>query len=983
MSNNQPANLQPSLIVGMGGTGAQILGRIKSLLLAEAPQLLFNESNRQGKVKLLALDLRDYSPVEHAPLDRGSEYLALGVGLPVDEWIDNQFRTSQSDFGIKDQWLLNADGTPYRTGIGRIVDGTGQIRGVGRAATFNEASRLYDTFGKIFADFFDVSQDSTSTPEVYFCTSLTGGTGSSMIFDIPYLVREAALSKVPTRTIFMYGHFILATAFQHVLPQQRQKFDTLANCYTALKELDYFANYPEWRVNYTASARMVDANGKLTENATKAPYDFMYLYHSANDTGFQVSNPDTLMEISALAISFGILTGLTSRMISKQVNTRAKSGINSRGKRTAYSAVGIACMELPKEQLIRTLGYRWASTMAANKANNPQAAAMEWDEARPLLDSIFTQSFPLYEQTGGQWVEKDEATLKDQWENLANRFGLEPFTPELGNIQGRMIEDYGRRIEIAAEFENTLRQDLDKYNRLLEGKASEIVARLLASLEEQVAGTVSADGHSTDAVAGGCNFALQVLRKMDALLSTLDQEASETIAATEMDRGRGKISQSRLGIGGGREKQATAWYRANYDYAEAQAKIHRVARLRQCLEQVRNQVSRLQNMVIVADKKLERFAEEFSGAAVQEMTSAIGTQSQRVTTEFLVQADQFQNHLVQYNLGDYSAQAFSNIAQRANTECGTSFLHLLSADSASEERAREIWLGEARKAAAQAFQNETLGSVVSDWLKTDDGRSYLLEKLSCLNRKAAPWLTSRPELLTGTDELDRQHYVLFPKSAKELDALWSKMEASGKIQEPIDKNQRELHPLLGERVVRITINHCFALEALTFTNKLRDNELELMKQESRAACPRQYSIFRNYAEFPDPSGPPPLTPEKLEYGLRYFALGNMLKLIQRTVSVHGSEWAFVFPAPPANSMEMPEKPIPLPRKIRAIAEVLATDSLGDLDTRIEKELQVRGLQDPAKMKDALKSYVNELANLPDEQERTMVHQAVVKYCQKI
>ena len=211
----------------------------------------------------------------------------------------------------------------------------------------------------------------------------------------------------------------------------------------------------------------------------KSPYDFMYLYHCANDAGFQVSDPDTLMEISALAISFGILTGLTSRMISKNVNTRAKSGINGRGKRTAYSAVGIACLEFPKDQLVRELGYRWASTLAATKANNPQAAALEWDEARPLLETIFTQAYPLYDQAAGQWVEKDEGVLKDQWESLANRFGLDPFAPDLGNIQGRMLEDYGRRVEVASEFENTLRQDLDKYNRVLEGKGGEAAAKLL------------------------------------------------------------------------------------------------------------------------------------------------------------------------------------------------------------------------------------------------------------------------------------------------------------------------------------------------------------------------------------------------------------------------------------------------------------------------------------------------------------------------
>lgn len=983
MSTSSTSHLQPSLIVGMGGTGAQILARIKKLFLAEAPHLLFNESNREGKVKLLALDLRDYAPAEHAPLERGSEYLGLGVGLPVDEWIDHQFKSGSPDLGIRDHWLLNPDGSPYRTGIGRIVDGTGQIRAVGRAAVFNEASRLYDTFGKIFADFFDVTQDSTATPEVYFCTSLTGGTGSSMIFDIPYLAREAALSKVPTRTIFMYGHFILATAYQHVLPQQRQKFDTLANCYTALKELDFFANYPEWRVNYTPSARLMDANGKLTENAVKSPYDFMYLYHCANDAGFQVSDPDTLMEISALAISFGILTGLTSRMISKQVNTRAKSGTNQRGKRTAYSAVGIACLEFPKDQLVRELGCRWAATLAANKANNPQASALEWDEARPLLETIFTPAYPLYDQTSGQWVEKDEGILKDQWESLANRFGLDPFAPDLGNIQGRIIEDYGRRVEVASEFENTLRQDLDQYSRILDGKVNEALGGLLGKLEEQVSGAVAAAGHSTDAVVGGCNFALQTIQKIDAILSTLDQEAADAIASTELDRGRGKISQSRLGIGGGREKQINSWYRANYDYAEAQSKMYRVARLRQCLQQVRDHLSRQQGMVTLADKKLEHWAEEFSGAAIQEKTNSIGVQSQRVTTEYLVQADNFQKYLAHYRLEDFADQILGNIGQRVRTECGASLLQVLGAYSANEQRAREIWLDECRQAAAQALRNNTLGSVVADWMKNEEGRAYLLEKLFHLNRKAAPWLTSRPELLTGNDDLDRQHYVLFPKSAKELDELWGKMEASGKIQEPIDKNQRELHPLLGERVVRISINHCFALEALTFTNKLRDNEQELIKQERRAARPRQYSIFRSYAEFPDPSGPPPLPPEKVEYGLRYFALGHMLKLIQRTVSVRGSEWTFVFPPPAPNRMQMPEKPVPLPKKIRQIAEALATDALGNLDERVDQEIQARGLQDPAKMKAALQGYMSEAGALPDERERETIQATVVKYCQGI
>ena len=382
----------PTLIIGLGGTGFKTLQRIKiqlshskmytdqGVVPVETPEVVRHNG---GEIALLGIDTQPYMTDLHVPLVRG-EYMPLAIGCNIDVWIESQCKKDNAN-GIREHWYHYPDGKPYTTGIGNVSIGAAQNRVVGRAAVFIEAAKLYDRFVKIIAEFYDAAKSKipdNAPLQVHVVGSLAGGTGSGMIFDIPYLVRLAAQQVDVRISPSLIAHFALGGCFQGIInatigydanddifpggpplpgpgpKASLQSKQTQANTYVALKELDHWyykfataTGEPIWKVNYASVIGTELDASRPSAVSRERPYDLMYLYDNRNCNALVLSGPELTYDIIAQFIYCQTTSGLSSGLVTDLVNVRSLGEVTPNGKVQAYSAAGIATSGGPDSDL--------------------------------------------------------------------------------------------------------------------------------------------------------------------------------------------------------------------------------------------------------------------------------------------------------------------------------------------------------------------------------------------------------------------------------------------------------------------------------------------------------------------------------------------------------------------------------------------------------------------------------------------------------
>jgi hypothetical protein len=67
----------------------------------------------------------------------------------------------------------------------------------------------------------------------------------------------------------------------------------------------------------------------------------------------------------------------------------------------------------------------------------------KWEELAGLLDKVFTMRFPAYRKEGERLVPNDSSTLKEQWRELAEEYGLGKYNLDVDPRVGtRILDDY-------------------------------------------------------------------------------------------------------------------------------------------------------------------------------------------------------------------------------------------------------------------------------------------------------------------------------------------------------------------------------------------------------------------------------------------------------------------------------------------------------------------------------------------------------------
>ena len=225
----------PSLLIGLGGTGAEVLLRVKKQLQARGL-----EDKGLHRFLFIDTDYDTFSPGRRLPDIEARERCLVGADK-VDTFLaEPDLFTALLD-RFPEERLKYSNIEKLSQGVG-----TGQIRSLGAFAVALEAGRVREKLIRAHNDLTGpkpmVKAKAGSTKikignrvHIYLVGSLAGGMGSGSFLDVGLLSKRACQTSNPN----LVGMFALPGAFDDEVNGAEQKVNIRANAYGALKELQF------------------------------------------------------------------------------------------------------------------------------------------------------------------------------------------------------------------------------------------------------------------------------------------------------------------------------------------------------------------------------------------------------------------------------------------------------------------------------------------------------------------------------------------------------------------------------------------------------------------------------------------------------------------------------------------------------------------------------------------------------------------------
>lgn len=346
-----PKDILPTLVIGLGGTGYQIVKRLKQLFKKR-----YNTENLPIRYLLVDTDLKSF-------LDdsvKNNEKCQLRFGEGIKNTLDWAYKNPNFD------WLpQNPKITPdFFTSTDQ---GAGLVRPIGRMYLCKNAKLVYDNLQTAKNDLVDLHKVLTDLGEnylenidrhkVYICGSLAGGTGCGTFLDVAVMV-----SKIFNRdNTNIIGMFTLESCYDDKLSsdldaQNRSK----ANCYAALKELEFYmssvTNFDDKKYTFKYSnIGEIKLDRKLL--------DICYLIENKNEMGGVLTNIEDIYDLCSLQLFQEIGTTLGSQLRADYANFICKDKDPVLKKDRHFSTFSSSSMEFPAENLINYCTYRFAEDL--------------------------------------------------------------------------------------------------------------------------------------------------------------------------------------------------------------------------------------------------------------------------------------------------------------------------------------------------------------------------------------------------------------------------------------------------------------------------------------------------------------------------------------------------------------------------------------------------------------------------------------------
>ncbi|GAB4562214.1 MAG: hypothetical protein Kow0047_10130 [Anaerolineae bacterium] len=350
-SNGEVASkptLRPTLVLGLGGTGVDVLRFFKRRLreawgLGPADEI-------PGIIQLLGVDTMPWSNLPGQEYLHRHEYAYIG-GYNASQVL----RHLDNHPALKAWWKWPPDMVP----LGQIHSGARQIRCVGRLSFFRRYrtfwSHLEPKLSRMAAVATIEETENLGYPvireggirHIYIVSSLCGGTGSGIFLDVAHKLRHLLGEQA-----IITGILGMPSLFIEELDSDLQKRRIQANAYAALKELDAFQSGRDFQVQYPGEDPIV----------VSRPFDRIYLVERKNIAGEVLDTLDDVKQMMAHQIFLETVSHIGSRIWSYDVNIsqeRHQSGTSM----LAYSSFATSSLVVPKERMLEYAALKYTDRL--------------------------------------------------------------------------------------------------------------------------------------------------------------------------------------------------------------------------------------------------------------------------------------------------------------------------------------------------------------------------------------------------------------------------------------------------------------------------------------------------------------------------------------------------------------------------------------------------------------------------------------------
>jgi hypothetical protein len=348
------STIQRTLLIGLGGTGRDVLMQIRRLIIDRYQSL-----DALPVVSFVHIDA-DKGAGDLSGLSTGSSYRGENILFTPAERVIATMSSQEIDQligGLEHQGEFDRQ-SPYDhirswlppqliRNVTAIEDGAGGIRPVGRLSFFHNYRKIkaaietaeHRTRGHeqaMLGRGFSVEPGLN----IFVVGSLCGGTGSGMFLDVAYALRHA-YGDIENKLV---GYWVISPELYGDTPSMN------ANVYAALKELNHYA------ASNTRFKATYDPQQLVSVDEDRPPFDFTYILSNRTATDYRILDKNKLCNVIAHKIFLDFGDELTSVIKSQKDNFKDRlTRLDNHPRRNVqrYLTFGLAKIYSPPERIVQ------------------------------------------------------------------------------------------------------------------------------------------------------------------------------------------------------------------------------------------------------------------------------------------------------------------------------------------------------------------------------------------------------------------------------------------------------------------------------------------------------------------------------------------------------------------------------------------------------------------------------------------------------
>lgn len=429
-------SMVPTVLVGVGGTGAEILSRVRRFV-----EETYDSLDRFPLISFLWVDTDKGYKITN-PEAAGSEFKdyekchATVSGIEVETRLENMER-----FPWIEKWFP----PELEKNISSLEAGAGQIRACGRFAFFCNYSKIQGDFRQALnrvkgkENYMLTRYGIKVIPNsvnVFVTGSISGGTGSGMLIDLGYSIKHWLKGEGSTQITAIVP---MPNAFAGISVGQ----GVIANGYAALMELSYFSDDRTEFVEKYSDRLMDEIRSK------ESPFNFIYLVGTKNgESEFKLAQ---IREAIAQNIFLDITSDFAPHKRSIRDNIKRswiqKDTKEGRGYSKQFMSFGLSTIEIPISQIRGSLANRLAKDFVIWWLNEsvqlpPQMLELVRGDilkrmrltAKELTDDLSTAKDKKITSLIFDWINNVKSDITAENRLQCTQQGVNALSAEKGNI---------------------------------------------------------------------------------------------------------------------------------------------------------------------------------------------------------------------------------------------------------------------------------------------------------------------------------------------------------------------------------------------------------------------------------------------------------------------------------------------------------------------------------------------------------------------